>query len=449
VTKIIAIMAIISLPLIVFLINQYPNRRHIAFVFLAALSLIPNIPTGFIYGWSSWDGIALGFGFPISFIIALALVITTRERISQTQFVSLFLIYFFCIFISIFFSRMWLPSVFVLWQFLTTSTIFLAVAMEAHKSKIRDAVLMGLSLGLVFQAANSILQRAGGAAQASGTFGHQNILGLAVELAWIPILGAALSGRRKRVEYAGIVAGAVCVASSGSRGTMGIAAASVLILIVFSLFRRVTLRKLRAVSAGLILIAVATPFALSSLNSRFQGQTYFVPDLERLRFESAATKMAGENPMGIGANNYVFVSNSEGYADGAGIAWQAANRSVPVHNAYLLARAEMGFFGQIVFVILIVVPCLHGLRSAFKYRRSLDGDIAIGLAVALIANLAHNSYEFAVHTFYVQSLLFIVIGLLSASKRRMRMHDLLRRARLQRGRHLEGQARAVSDHSGS
>jgi cell division protein FtsW (lipid II flippase) len=230
---------------------------------------------------------------------------------------------------------------------------------------------------------------------------------------------------------------------------MGIAAASVLILIVFSLFRRVTLRKLRAVSAGLILIAVATPFALSSLNSRFQGQTYFVPDLERLRFESAATKMAGENPMGIGANNYVFVSNSEGYADGAGIGWQAANRSVPVHNAYLLARAEMGFFGQIVFVILIVVPCLHGLRSAFKYRRSLDGDIAIGLAVALIANLAHNFYEFAVHTFYVQSLLFIVIGLLSASKRRMRMHDLLRRARLQRGRHLEGQARAVSDHSGS
>ena len=448
-TKILALMAIFLLPLIIFLINRYPNRRHIAFLSLAALSLAPNIPNGFIYGWPTWDGIALGFGFPFSFIIALAVVITTRERILQIQFVSLFLMYIFCIFLSIFFSRVWVPSVFSLWQTLTTSTIFLAIAMEAHKSKIRDAVFMGLSLGLVFQAANSILQRAGGAAQASGTFDHQNILGLAVELTWIPILGAALSGRRKRVEYAGIVAGAVCVASSGSRATMGIAAASVLILIAFSLSKRVTPRKLRAVTAGLILIAVATPFALSSLNSRFQGQTYFSEDLERLRFESAATKMAGENPMGIGANNYVFVSNSEGYADEAGIGWQAANRSVPVHNAYLLARAEMGFSGEILFVILILVPCLHGLRSAFKNRRSLDGDIVIGLAVALIANLVHNFYEFAVHTFSVQSLLFIVIGLLSASTRRMRMHNLLRRARLQSGRLSEGQARAVPDHSGA
>lgn len=413
-TKLIALLAILLLPCIIFVLKAYPHQRKFAFLFLSALSLLPNVPIGFVYGWPHWHGTSLGFSVPFSLIIGLSLIFTNSRKSPAVPFRYIILFYIFCIFASIFSSRMWLPSSFTLWQVVAVSVIFFAVATEAHKAIVRDYILIGFATSLIFQAANSIFQRIGGAAQASGTFGHQNILGLAVELTWIPLLAAALASKRSYAELAGIAAGAVCVASSGSRATMGIAAASVLVLAACSVSRRITPRKIRAISVGLILIGVATPFALGSLNARFQGETYFTPDFERMRFEEAASKMAERNPFGVGANNYVFVSNTEGYADNAGIGWQFANRTVPVHNAYLLSRAETGLIGQISFVTILVFPALWGLYFAFRERRSGDGDILIGLSVGLIANIAHNFYEFAVHTFHVQSLLFINIGLISA-----------------------------------
>jgi len=426
VTLIIAIIALLSCPLFIYLLNRYPRRRYIAFIAISALSLLPNIPIGFIYGWPAWRGPVLGFGIPFSFIIALAVIFTRPKMLGKIPFIGIISFFAFSVFLSIFFARMWLPSVFTLWQVSLVFVIFIAIAGDAHKAIIRNAVFTGFSLGLIFQAANSILQRAGGAAQASGTFGHQNILGLAVELTLIPILGAALSGRRSLAGTAGIIAGAICVASSGSRATMGIAAASILVLAAFSVLRRVTPQKVRTISVGLILVAIATPLALGSLNARFQGQTYFTSDLERIRFEAAATRIADNNPLGVGANNYVFVSNSEGYADDAGIGWQRSNRSVPVHNAYLLSRAEIGRVGEISFILIILIPLIFGIQRAFKERKSADGDILLGSVVALMANMIHNFYEFAVHTYLIQSLLFINLGLIAAAIRKQEMLRLWR-----------------------
>ena len=427
-TQLLAIIAILCWPLTIYLMRRYPNHRNVAFVAVALLSLMPNVPIGYIYGWPAWAGPVAGIAIPFSFVIALALMVTRRGRLGKIPFIGIISLYGGCIALSILFARMWMATVFSIWQFALVTIIFLAVAGEAYKTSVRDAILFGFSLGLIFQAGNSIIQRAGGAAQAGGTFGHQNILGLALELSIIPLLGAALAGRHSTIQTLGIIAGGICVVSSGSRATIGIIAVCVVFLAVLSLIRRSTPQKLRAVFFGLVLVGLAIPLAIGSLNARFQGQTYFTQDLERVRFESAANEMARENPFGVGANNYVFVSNSEGYADDTGIGWQRANRSVPVHNAYLLAKAEMGWVGQIAFALIVSVPLVFGILFAFKDRKTQDGDIVLGSVVALMANMLHNLYEFAVHTYSIQSLLLINVALISAA---IRKQELVRRSRRQ------------------
>ena len=137
-------------------------------------------------------------------------------------------------------------------------------------------------------------------------------------------------------------------------------------------------------------------------------------------FEGAAREMAANHVVGVGANNYVFVSNRDGYADRAGIPWQMSDRSVPVHNAYLLARAETGWLGEIAFILMILVPMGTALVLAFRNKRRPGGEAMLGCAVALMANMAHNGYEFAVHTFAIQALLFINIGVVAAEVRSRR-----------------------------
>ena len=134
-------------------------------------------------------------------------------------------------------------------------------------------------------------------------------------------------------------------------------------------------------------------------------------------FEGAAREMSRSHPFGVGANHYVFISNRDGYADRAGIPWQTADRSVPVHNAYLLARAETGWMGEIAFILMIFVPMVTALYLAFTNRKLPVGEALLGSAVALIANMAHNTYEFAVHTFPIQVLLFINIAIIAAQVR--------------------------------
>lgn len=299
--------------------------------------------------------------------------------------------------------------------------VFIAVAREGNQPVIRSSILTGFSIGLAYQALFSISQKLSGVTQASGTFGHQNILGLATELALIPLIAAAFGGLRGRTLYVGIISGLICVAGSGSRATMGILVGSIVLLALLSLARNSNPRKLAAAFLGILALGVATPFGLATLNERFQGESFITGDEERVRFEDAARAIADDNSLGVGANNYVFVSNSEGYADNAGIGWQLANRSVPVHNAYLLARAETGRLGEFAFVLILVAPLTFAFLFAFRNRKSQNGEMLIGCAVALVANLAHNMYEFAVHTLNVQALLFIVIGLVAAEVRNQRL----------------------------
>ena len=97
-------------------------------------------------------------------------------------------------------------------------------------------------------------------------------------------------------------------------------------------------------------------------------------------FERAAKSMWRDHPMGVGANQYVVVANSEGYSARAGVIWNWASRSANVHNMYLLAAAETGWPGFLTFIALLLIPTIRGLVFAFRNRCGPRGEIVLGAA---------------------------------------------------------------------
>lgn len=421
-TLVLAILVLLTCPIFVALLRRNPGRRWWAFVAIGAIPFLPNLPLeGFLYGWSGWSGTTMGIAVSPIDTLALALIVTRRRTIGKLPFWPVLGIYGAALFTSIFFAPLWIATTFAWWQFGRLLLLLAAVSGEGHKPDVRNGLLMGLAIGLSYQAGFVIFQKLTGVVQAPGTMGHQNILGLMIELTVLPLIGALLGGNRSKMVIFGISGALICVAGSGSRGTMGIAGAAILALLLISLVRRSTPFKFRIAALATAALVIATPFALATLNTRFGGASYVTEEATRATLEEAARAMAADYPLGVGANQFVLVSNRDGYAERAGVSWLSADRSKPPHNAYLLARAETGRLGELAFFLLLCVPMIIALRLAFANRKWVAGELALGSAMALAANALHNNYEFAVHTFPVQAVLFMNLGLIAGLAREYRM----------------------------
>ncbi|WP_296722729.1 O-antigen ligase [Erythrobacter sp.] len=417
----IAALALLALPIFIVILRQSQTRRYQAFVAIGLLPLLSDWPLiGYVYGWPTWSGISKGFSLSFVVMLAVALIHTNKRKISGIPFAWIFILYAIAVIISVLNSRMYLASLFTLWQYLSVVTVFLAICLEADNPKVYRSILTGFAFGLIYQSGHVIWLKLNGVGQAAGTLGHQNLLGIGVELTMLPVLAAVLAGDRRPVMFAGLVAGLICIAGTGSRGTVGIGGGAAIILIFLSLARRPDRRKFGLATVCVLAVAIAAPFALGNLKTRFQDTSFFTTETERELFEDAARSMANNNPLGVGANQYVFVSNVEGYADRFGIPWQLADRSVPVHNGYLLARAETGRLGEWAFIIAIFLPLFAALKIAVIDRKSLTGDLLIGSAMALVAVAAHSFYEFGLHLFPLQLLFYMNLGLIAAEVRARR-----------------------------
>ena len=206
-TLLLAAAILLSVPLFVALLRQNPRYRLWAFTAVAALPFCPDLPVeGYFYGWSEWRGTSLGIAVSLSDALALALIITRRRTPGKLPFWILFAFYGFALFTSVFFSALWLGTVFVWWQFGRVLLLFAAVAGESHRIDVRNSLATGFALGLIYQAAYVIPQKLSGVIQAHGTIVHQNIFGLMIELSVLPLIGIVLAGNRSKLVMAGIAA---------------------------------------------------------------------------------------------------------------------------------------------------------------------------------------------------------------------------------------------------
>jgi O-antigen ligase len=374
-----------------------------------------------IISWPNWAGTAKGILFSPVDTLAAALILTRPKSAFVPPFIIVIGLFGFCLAISVLISTVPLASIFALWQFGRAVLIFVAISGECIKPDLRDQFMKGLALGLIFQAAFVIYQKASGVVQASGTMYHQNTLGAMTALALLPLLAALLAGNRSKLTLGGVLAGLVILAGGGSRGALAIGGVGLLALIVISLIRGVTTTKARVATLAAVALAAAGPFALWTLRDRFGDIALTTMDSQRPAFEKAARAIAADHPFGVGANMYVTVANSQGYAGEAGVAWNRFNRAAPVHNAYLLARSELGWLGELAFIALITVPMLRGLVFAFRQRRGAAGELALGASLALAMNLIHNGYEFVTHTYIVMAILMSNLALIASQITAMRL----------------------------
>lgn len=422
-TLVIFFLVLLSIPLFLSLLKSYPHRRVWALTVLGALLFLGDEIRleGFIIGWPGWFGTVRGIAISPADALALALVMTRRPVRGNLPFWGVFAVYGFALAISILPASVPMASVFACWQFARMLLLFTAIGGECWRPDLRQGLLGGCAIGLMVQAGFVIWQKLHGVVQAPGTMAHQNILGMLTEISMLLLLASLLSGSRSKLQMAGIAAALIIIAGGGSRGALVLAGSGVVILMVLSLIRRVTTTKMAIVGAGVLALAVAAPFSLMTLNHRFGGKSVITQEDERNSFEKAATAMAANNPFGVGANQFVLVSNRDGYAARAGVPWQVNDRSMPVHNAYLLARAETGLFGELAFILMLLVPAIRGLWFAFTNKRSPGGEIVLGAGVAMSLNIVHNNFEFAAFTYNVLALLMVCMALIATEIRAARM----------------------------
>lgn len=373
------------------------------------MSARPKLYMALISG-EGWSGHTHGIELAFVDLLLVAIWLSLPPARQPTPFRSLFLLYFIAVVISMFQASVPLAATFYAWQVARMYFVYCVVARACTDDRALDALLNGLTLGLVAQALIVLWQHYGlGIVQAEGAFAHQNTLGLVSHLIVMPQLALLLAGRRGWQQIATILAGVVIAILTASRAALGLSLLGFAIVYVMSCMRELTLRKTLLLPASICAVAALTPLAMSSLDQRFAAAPLDTSYDEREAFKRAAALMFFEHPMGIGANHYVYVSKTEGYSERAGVL--RTSRESLVHNAYWLAAAETGWFGFLTFVMLLAVPLIAIFRAGWAYRGDPKGDLLIGLGVGLLVVYIHSLFEWILFSAQVQYLFVMVLGM--------------------------------------
>ena len=404
-------LVLLSIPAFIVLLKGRPDRLKYA---AYAIGFLP-LSAGFVnfdaslLNYAMWPGHTKGMLITLLDSIALAIVVTYGFKPGSKPLFGLLCLYTAAAFVSVFFANAILTSFFYVFQLIRVCLIFLAVVVLLQQAGSRRWLTLGLASGAILQFAFTLSQKLGGAVQASGTAGHQNLLGVMLHFATIPLLAMVLGGDRRKLILVGAFAGLGAAAFTASRATIGFVGIGAIVLIVLLLIRGDTPTKLRAIGLGVLGAAMVVPLAISSLSGRFDINES-TGDEERAKYDAAAHAMWNDNPMGVGANFFVVEANTGEYYSRAGISAFGVNRSGTVHNVYLLIAAETGWLGVATFIALLATAISGGIVYAFRHRGAPDGMFVLGCAVALLTMALHAMYEWIIVYYNVQCLMAIALG---------------------------------------
>ena len=417
---IVLIAAIMVLPVLVQWLKANPKKSPIVSMVLGFLPFVftPWHLSVSPISWALWPGYVDGMEITLLDLVALAIVLSGTHRKYTMPFNAQMLFYFFAVLITVPLAKLPMSGIFYVWQVLRAYLVFRAVALVATDQRHRDALITGMILGLAFQACEAGLQRAQGRAQSGGSLGHQNLLGSLTHLVLLPSLGLFLAGHRVKWAALGMAAGAAALIFGASRASIGFSGAGVIMVILLSVLRNSTGRKMGMVAVVVAGIVIATPFAFSSLSNRFGGVSPLSvttsAEEERAALERGARAIIADHPMGIAPNNYAVVANTEGYSSRAGVNWVTVSHGANVHNSYLLIRAETGFLGLASALLLIASMVTYPILIAFRNRQHYCGDLPIGLGCAAFVFALHQQFEWGYVSDTVQYMLAINMGLSAA-----------------------------------
>lgn len=388
--------------------------------------------------WPFWSGAVKGFDISLLDSIAIALIFATRPVRIPTGLKVGFAIYLTGALVATFAgsSGLRMASIFYDWQVIRSALLFVAVARAcvAHP-KTAIAILMGMGVGLGWQAVIAMMQHLEGKLQAGAWFGHQNLLGMASHFAVFPAIALLVAGYYTKESLAIILSAMMVGFAGGSRATIGLFGIGLIVTLALSIWRQSTGRK-TAVAGGLLLLLVAAMPVLYTAIERRPEKMINESNLERQLMIKAAKMIIADHPLGIGPNRYIVVANTAGYSDRAGMAWNKANRSAPVHNTYYLVTAELGWIGLIGLLAIYGSLLVYGLAAIRSAPPGLHAELLVGVTGTLIVMMAHSYYEWITMYFHIHYLFAICAGLLVgcrqaavlASKRKAKLAHVARPA---------------------
>ena len=389
---------------------QHKSKIWTLFGFLPfVIPAVPHLNIAII-SWADWPGFVKGAEISALDLFALAIYISLPRSQNTLPFRLSMGLYFFAVLLSASQASVPFAAFLYVWQLARVFLIYAVVTRGCADTKVVMAVLTGMVIGLGGEALMVIIQRFGfGEIQASGTFVHQNTLGLASHFVVFPFFSLLLTSQTGWQCYVAPIAGCIVAALTGSRATIGLAAVGYFSLFAFSALRRWTMRKLRIAAAGLVVFIVLAPLSIETLEKRFSTEPTIEYD-ERAAFESAANMMLSDFPLGVGANNYIIVANAQGYLQRAGVAPTSRSRGANVHNAYLLSFAETGYIGGLTFMLMFFQPMLVAFRVGWRHRRDPKWDLLLGFGMSLLIVAVHNAFEWIFVTYYIQYIFAISVG---------------------------------------
>jgi hypothetical protein len=348
-------------------------------------------------------------------LIVLSLFIAQRVRRAprlegpKLTFVRLF--YLAAAVASLVAAPLLLRSSFSVWKLLRMFFAFSVMAVELTDLAQARAALIGLGAGVLTQAGLALEQRyIQGLVRVTGSQPHPNSLAMLCNLVTPVALSLWLAGHARRFNAAVVVAGALCVILSLSRGGIMMLAVSTALCVGVSLAKEMNVRKLAVVGSLMVGGLVVLAKSLDSIIERFTSAPAASVEA-RDKFTMAAEAMAMENPFtGIGINMFSHVLEHGGYADRFELA--SVDRNGIAHHIYWLTAAELGYIGLAAYVLLLAAVLWMAVRLARS--RGVRGDIALGMAAGLFVTYVQGTAEWIARQTPMSYGFWLFAGALSA-----------------------------------
>ncbi len=354
-----------------------------------------------VYAWPEWNGHVKGFEITILDLLAFALFLAQRKPVQPDQVSLKFplkaqaTVYLLAVSFSVAISHLPIASSFYLWQCIRLAFLTYIVWRGCSSDgKVAEYLLLGLGIGLCVEATVVLwLKITTGVVQSTGTFGHQNMLGMVTYIVILPYASIILSRQTTFWEKSVVLSGVMIVILTASRATIGLSGLGVTAVLLMSIYLHPNARKFGMLIAFLVSGAIAVPLALNSLETRFGDAPLSDEYDERAAYVSAALAMSAAYRLGVGANTFVVAANAEGFYADAGVAPIYSSLSGHVHNAYLLILAELNVVGLVAFLwglAIVIVSCLKGAVREVTNDR---GAVLLGIFVAFAVLVVHCWFE--------------------------------------------------------
>ena len=370
------------------------NQRHLPWAAFA-LGVLPFLELRFNLSmnpiaWPTWQGMVKGFEISLLDGVAVAIIFATQKAKAAWPLKVALSIYLLGFTISTAMSSVKMADMFYGWTIVRTVIVFMAMARasQAHP-KVPEAFLTGMILGIGSQAVVTSIEFAGGARQAGGWFGHQNLLGMVTHFTAYPAFALFLAGRAKKRTGFAVAACLLIAFTGGSRATIGLMAIGLFITLILSCSLQMTGRK-RAIAGATFLASLVIAPILYTAIARRSSETRQESTDERGRMMAGAAMILEDYPFGVGANRFVSVSSVGGYRARSGVNWVSA--AAPVHNSWYLVAAEMGWIGVTGFLAVVLAALATCFTGARRAKGTMLGDYSVGL-VATVAMVALHSYQ--------------------------------------------------------